>query len=89
MSQLTPLEIARFHVEEPDLSTRILRRICQGDWVVAWFAMAGTNTGAFMGRPATQKRVRCEMVVFDRIDNGLCVEHHHVMDQWLMFQQLG
>lgn len=127
----TPLEIARFHVEEagagrhdesfrfasaeaawsgfgmrgglqewkgahaavatafPDLTTRILRCVHQNDWVAIWFEMMGTHTAPFMGHAPTGRQVRCDLVVFDRIQDGLCVEHHNLTDQLLLMRQLG
>jgi steroid delta-isomerase-like uncharacterized protein len=53
------------------------------------YHMTGTNKGAFMGKPATGKKV--DLWGFDeiRFKNGLAVEHWGQGDDMALMQQLG
>ena len=61
-----------------------------GDKVVARVKATGTNTGEFMGMPATGKRVDVQLIDIMRFgDDGLVHEHWGVLDALAMMQQLG
>ncbi|RPJ50770.1 MAG: ester cyclase [Chloroflexi bacterium] len=49
----------------------------------------GTNTGEFLGLPATGKTIAAEAIDIFRIENGQQVEHWGVFDQYAIMQQLG
>jgi len=64
--------------------------IASGDKAVARVRVTGTHKGAFMGIPATGKRVDVKLVDITRFDDeGRAREHWGVVDQLAMMQQLG
>jgi len=64
--------------------------VASGDKVVVRVRLTGTNQGAFMGMPATGKRVNVQLIDIMRFgDDGLAHEHWGVMDALAMMQQLG
>ena len=63
--------------------------ITEGDKVVERFSFKGTNTGSFMGAPATGKKVTSSGMSVFRIANGKIVEHWGNRDDLGMLQQLG
>ena len=44
--------------------------VADGDTIVARFRCAGTQTGGWLGLPATRRRMRIDDVYFLRIENG-------------------
>ncbi|MFN0014038.1 MAG: ester cyclase [Saprospiraceae bacterium] len=82
--------IAGFHAGFPDAKTTIVNMVAEGDLVIVQSVWTGTNTGSFMGAPATGKPVKIDQVDIIRYDNtGKGVEHWAVLDQLGMMQQLG
>ena len=73
----------------PDIKTNIHVMATAGDTVIAFYTSEGTNTGPFMGMPATNKSFRIEGVDIIRFENGRAVEHWGVYDNLKMMQQLG
>jgi steroid delta-isomerase-like uncharacterized protein len=74
----------------PDLRMDVQDLIASGDKVVARVRYTGTNTGEFMGAPATGQRVDVQLIDILRFGgDGLVREHWGVMDQLTMMQQLG
>jgi steroid delta-isomerase-like uncharacterized protein len=74
----------------PDLRMDPQDVIASGDKVVARVKCTGTNTGEFMGMPATGKSVDVEAIDIIRFgDDGLAYEHWGVFDAMGMMQQLG
>lgn len=73
----------------PDLRITVEDIIAEGDKVVGRFVVNGTNTGSFMGMPATGKSFTYDEIVIVRFDNGKIVEHWAEMDALGMMQQLG
>jgi predicted ester cyclase len=74
----------------PDLHFDTEDVIEQGDKLVARFRATGTQTGEFMGMPATGKSVDVDGIDILRFgDNGLAHEHWGVFDALGMMQQLG
>jgi len=70
------------HVATEDL-------VAEGDKVVERFSFRGTNTGSFLGAPATGKQVTATGVAISRIANGKIVEHWGENDTIGVMQQLG
>jgi len=82
--------IAGYHAAFPDSKTNVLNIVAEGDMVIVHSNWTGTNTGSFMGMPATNKPVSIEQVDIVRFDKaGKGVEHWAVLDQLTMLQQLG
>ena len=73
----------------PDYQTVIVDILGEGDKVAARIRMSGTNTGEFMGIPATGKRVEFTGMYIARIANGKIVEHWGEEDSVSLLQQLG
>ncbi len=74
----------------PDLHMEAEDVVANGDKTVARVRYSGTNRGAFMGMPATGKRVDVQLIDMFRFgDDGLVHEHWGVMDALAMMQQLG
>jgi steroid delta-isomerase-like uncharacterized protein len=74
----------------PDLRMDPVDVLPSGDKVVARVKATGTNTGEFMGMPATGKNVDVQLIDIMRFgDDGLVHEHWGVFDAMAMMQQLG
>ncbi len=74
----------------PDLQMATEDVIASGDKAVARVRATGTHKGAFMGIPATGKRVDVALIDITRFgDDGRAREHWGVVDQLAMMQQLG
>ena len=73
----------------PDLRFQIMDTIAEGDTVVCRCLMKGTHRGAFMGIPATGKRINITGVDIARFREGKAVEHWAYYDELGMMQQLG
>jgi predicted ester cyclase len=73
----------------PDYQTVIDDLFAEGDKVAARISMSGTNTGSFMGIPATGKHVSFTGIYIARIANGKIVEHWGEEDSVSLLQQLG
>lgn len=74
----------------PDLRFDPQDVIASDDKVVVRVRATGTNTGDFMGMPATGKSMDIQLVDIVRFDDdGLGREHWGVADVMTMMQQLG
>ena len=74
----------------PDLRMDPVDVLPSGDKVVARVKATGTNTGEFIGMPATGKSVDVQLIDIMRFgDDGLVHEHWGVFDAMAMMQQLG
>ena len=73
----------------PDLRWRTEQQIAEGDTVVSRFSWSGTHRGAFLGVPATGRRVEVWGVVIDVVRGGLLAESRIIMDTLGLMQQLG
>ena len=73
----------------PDLQITVEDIIAKGDKVWAYTIMRGTNKGAFMGMPATGKKIEVKGVIIVRFVNGKGVERWVLNDDYTMFRQLG
>jgi steroid delta-isomerase-like uncharacterized protein len=73
----------------PDIHIDIHDVLASGDTAAARFTITGTDSGGFMGMPATGKRVAVTGMDFMRFRDGLIVEHWGEMDMLGMLQQLG
>jgi predicted ester cyclase len=73
----------------PDGRPRIEDITAEGDKVWARVVSHATNTGPFMGKPATGKRVSVEIIDICRFADGKLVEHWGLTDRLSLMQQLG
>jgi len=85
------MEFFRMYIAAfPDLRFEPQDVLPSGDKVVARFRATGTNTGDFMGMPATGKSASVQGIDIVRFaDDGLAHEHWGVFDALKMMQQLG
>ncbi len=73
----------------PDLRFTIEDMIAGGDKVVVRGVWSGTHEGAFMGIPATGRRVTVTQIDITRVADGRMVEHWGQFDALGLMQQLG
>ena len=73
----------------PDYQTVIEDMLAEGEKVAARIRMTGTNTGEFMGIPATGNPVEFTGIYIARISNGKIVEHWGEEDSVSLLGQLG
>ena len=73
----------------PDLRIRIDDAFGAGDQVCARSTWTGTNTGSFMGAPATGKSATWEAVDIIHVRGDRIAEHWGQMDIMGLFTQLG
>jgi predicted ester cyclase len=73
----------------PDIKQNIEDLLVEGDKVVYRTTIAGTNTGEFLGTPATGKTVKVNDFTLLRIANGQIVEMWYETNLLEVMQQLG
>ena len=73
----------------PDLKVTINQLVTEEDLVVGHMTTEGTQTGEFMGMPATGKKISITEMHMVRIANGKAVEHWGLANAMAMMQQLG
>jgi steroid delta-isomerase-like uncharacterized protein len=72
-----------------DVSFEVQDVIAQDDRVAVRLVASGTQTGPFMGMPATGKRYAIEEIHIFRLEGDRIAEHWHQFDSAGMMQQLG
>src|SRR5262245_64464865 len=60
--------VAGFAAGFPDLAISVEQVVAEGDLVVQYGVMSGTNTGEWMGIPATDKPMRIAFMDMHRVD---------------------
>lgn len=78
-----------FYAGFPDVRHDIEDTIVEGDNVVVRFSLHGTNTGDFMGIPATGKQINIDGIAALKVVDGRVAELVALFDQAGMMQQLG
>jgi steroid delta-isomerase-like uncharacterized protein len=73
----------------PDLRFSIMNMIIEGDLISYQWEMSGTNTGPYLGRPASGNPIRIVGMNLERLENGKIVEHWSYPDKLALMQQLG
>lgn len=73
----------------PNVHFTLHDQIAEGDKVASRWSYEATNTGEFLGRPATQKQVTDKGIDIFRIENGKIVEMWVAQDSLGLLQQLG
>jgi predicted ester cyclase len=64
----------------PDLRITVDKIVSNGDCIVGYGLISGTNTGSFFGMPPTGKAVQFGYIDMYRIDAGRLVEAWHIED---------
>src|SRR5579864_7893482 len=78
-----------FRAAFPDLKFTTNYITADSNMIWAQYTMTGTNTGPFMGMPATGKSVKIDGMDLIRLENGKCVEHWGYDEGRKMMEQLG
>lgn len=78
-----------FRAGFPDVKFTIDDMVAEGDVVATLVHGEGTNTGAFMGMPPSNKHARWRSVGFFRVDDGRIVEHWGIPDLLGLLIQIG
>ena len=78
-----------FNTAFPDMKVMVDRIIAEGDRVGAHFSFTGSNTGSFMGVPATGKKVNVVGAGVFRVVDGKLTDNWVNFDAMTMMQQLG
>ncbi|WP_323099059.1 ester cyclase [Intrasporangium sp. YIM S08009] len=74
----------------PDLRMDAVEVLPSGDRAVARVTVSGTQTGDFMGMPASGRHAEVDLIDIMRFDDaGLVCEHWGVADMLSLLQQLG
>jgi len=73
----------------PDLQFSISNMLVEGDLISFQWEMKGTNTGPYLGRPASGNSIRILGMNLERLDHGKIVEHWSYPDKLALMQQLG
>jgi steroid delta-isomerase-like uncharacterized protein len=67
----------------------IEQMVAEGDAVVVRWTNRGEHVAPFLGIPATNKSFTIAGIDIHLLKDGKLAEHHHVVDQLSMMQQLG
>ncbi len=81
--------ISQYRAAFPDLRLRIDEAIGSGAAVAVRYTTEGTHEGAFMGLPATGKRVSAPAMVFYHVRDGKIAESWGLTDVMELMRQLG
>lgn len=73
----------------PDIRWTVDEMVAEGDKVFSRFTWSGTHEGAFLGVPATGRRITVKGMVIDRLVAGKMADSRILMDSLGMMQQLG
>ena len=78
-----------FRTAFPDMRVTVGEMLADGDKVAYRLTWTGTNTGEFMGIPATGKKIRLSGIIISRIADGKIAEEWENYDAIGMMRQLG
>jgi len=73
----------------PDWKHDLKNLIANGDFVWVYGTYSGTQTGEWLGIPASGKTFAFDAVDIFRLEDGRLAEHWDVMDVYGLFKQLG
>jgi steroid delta-isomerase-like uncharacterized protein len=73
----------------PDGTITVDDDFAEGDFVASRWTGTGTNTGEFLGMPATGRQITVEGMTFSRIEGGTVREDWTLWDTLSFMQQLG
>jgi predicted ester cyclase len=73
----------------PDLRFSITNMVIEGDLISFQWEMKGTNSGPYLGRPATGNPIWIVGMNMERLENGKIVEHWSYPDKLSLMEQLG
>ena len=81
--------VAGWIISFPDLRFSIEQMLSEGDRVVTQLLMEGTHQGAWLGIPASGKKMQIRMFTIHRVVQGKIVEDWVLVESLGVFQQLG
>jgi predicted SnoaL-like aldol condensation-catalyzing enzyme len=73
----------------PDFRYTLKNIVADGDYVWVYGTYSGTQTGDWLGIPATNKAYGFDAVDIFRVSDGKLAEHWDVLDTYGLFKQLG
>ena len=73
----------------PDSRTTIETQVIQDDMIASVLTVSGTHSGPFFDVPPTGRHVRYTVLMVDRIQNGVIVQHWALPDLLSIFGQVG
>jgi predicted ester cyclase len=73
----------------PDVHFTLHQEVAENDLVVSRWSYVATNTGEFLGRPPTNRRVTDEGIDIFRIEGGKITEMWIIQDSLGLLRQLG
>ncbi len=73
----------------PDVHLTLHQEIAEGDLVVSRWSYVATNTGEFLGRTPSGRKVTDQGIDIFRVENGKIVEIWVAQDSLGLLQQLG
>jgi steroid delta-isomerase-like uncharacterized protein len=79
----------RYRLGFPDMRFTVEDQVAEGDKVVTRWSVEATQTGPFLGLPASGKSVHVTGINIFRILDGQIVEGWHNLDVLGLLQQLG
>jgi steroid delta-isomerase-like uncharacterized protein len=79
----------RFYAAMPDMEVTQEDLIISGDRVIGRYIYRGTQTGEFMGIPASGSAIEMRSIDIWRVDDGMFVEHWDELNVLEVFQQMG
>ena len=78
-----------FYAAMPDMQVTQEDLIVSGDRVIGRYTYRGTQTGEFMGIPASGNPIEMRSIDIWRVSDGLFVEHWDELNVLEVFQQMG
>jgi steroid delta-isomerase-like uncharacterized protein len=87
--QVIKEHVAGWIASFPDLRFSIEQMLSEGDRVVTLLLMEGTHQGAWLGIPASGKKMQIRMFTVHRVVQGKIVEDWVLVESLGVFQQLG
>jgi steroid delta-isomerase-like uncharacterized protein len=87
--QVIKEHVAGWIASFPDLRFSIEQMLSEGDRVVTQLLMEGTHQGAWLGIPASGKKMQIRMFTVHRVVQGKIVEDWVLVESLGVFQQLG
>ena len=81
--------VRRVRTAFPDYHEEVRLMIAEGEYVVVWFTITGTNEGNLGDSPPTGRRIEIEEIAIFRLRDGKVVEQRGIPERLLLLQQLG
>lgn len=81
--------LADYHRAFSESTVKVFMQMAEGDLVTSRWEISATNTGEYLGRPATGVRATWTCIQIDRHDGGRIVESWINWDKFRLLHQLG